>query len=191
MVCYNGTDMNSIEKTIKDFIGGIENVEVREKVVMQLRCNAHLVTGALLERDGKFCLMQELQKRAYMQWNEPLGHWDMGEGFQDCARREVKEETGYDVELTGLLPLKNVYDKGVFRVTYVGKVIGGSPNERDMDETNAVEWFTPEEIKEKLDRGEVRGYAVYQDVLEFLEGNILPLSTIIDISSSDKPEGVL
>ena len=37
-------------------------------------------------------------------WGVPKGHLKPGESLEDCARREIREETGIDVGLTERLP---------------------------------------------------------------------------------------
>lgn len=180
--------MTDVDKLLWDFVATIDDEDLRQKATSRLKRNSHVVTGAILtDADGKICLIQELKKIAYMKWNTPMGHWDYGENMTDAAKREVKEETGYDIEITGLLPLENIYDNNVFRIVYLGKVIGGSPEERDKSEINAVEWFTLAEIKQKYDAGELRDGCCWQDVELYMENEnkILPLDTIRDVASGD------
>src|SRR3954454_20950344 len=61
--------------------------------------------GALLVRDGRLLLL----RRAIEPW---LGRWDIPGGFCEfdehpmaTAAREAREETGFDVEVTGFLGL--------------------------------------------------------------------------------------
>lgn len=57
-------------------------------------------TGALVERDGQLLLV-----RQDGQWFLPGGMLEPGETHAAGARREVREETGVDVEITELLAL--------------------------------------------------------------------------------------
>jgi ADP-ribose pyrophosphatase YjhB (NUDIX family) len=60
---------------------------------------------------------------------------DIGETLDQCVVREVKEETGLDIEITGLLGIYTdpqhviAYADGEvrqeFNITYYGRVIGG------------------------------------------------------------------
>ncbi|MFV0485227.1 MAG: NUDIX domain-containing protein [Candidatus Saccharimonadales bacterium] len=178
--------MTDINKLLQDFVATIEDDELRQRASVRLKRNSHVVTGAILVDDaGKICLIQELKKTAYMKWNTPMGHWDYGENMTDAAKREVKEETGYDIEITKLLPLENIYDNSVFRIVYIGKIIGGSPEERDESEINAVEWFTLSEIEHMRDNGELRDGCCWQDVELYMEGQTIPLDTIRDVESGD------
>ena len=61
---------------------------------------------------------------------------DIGETLDQCVVREVKEETGLDIEITGLLGIYSdpahviAYTDGEvrqeFNITYYGSVVGGT-----------------------------------------------------------------
>jgi ADP-ribose pyrophosphatase YjhB (NUDIX family) len=69
-------------------------------------------------------------------WSLPGGIMDIGETLGECVIREVKEETGLDIELTGLLGIYTdpahviAYADGEvrqeFNITYLGQVTGGT-----------------------------------------------------------------
>jgi len=53
--------------------------------------------GACVIKDEKILLVQEAHKEAYGLWSLPLGHVDDDEKESETAKRETKEETGYDI----------------------------------------------------------------------------------------------
>ena len=66
-----------------------------------------IIVGGVIEKDGKFLLVQEAQEKCRGKWNIPAGHLDPNEPIFDGAKREIFEETGCRVELTGVLEIAN------------------------------------------------------------------------------------
>lgn len=60
-------------------------------------------------------------------WSFPSGYVDLGESTASAAIREVKEETGYDVRLDGLVGVYSTPARPVVFVVYAGVVVGGAP----------------------------------------------------------------
>ncbi len=113
-----------------------------------------IVVGGVLERDGKYLLVQEAKEGCRGKWNLPAGRLDPGETIFEAAKREIKEESGLSVDLSGICQIGNRKRKDVSLVSiiFTTKVVGGditfNPNEI-LD----VKWFGYEEIlamKEQL-----------------------------------------
>src|SRR5512145_3325959 len=68
--------------------------------------NPKVVAGAILEQDGRVLLTRRSINPGRGLWTFPGGFVDFGETVTDAAVRETLEETGLEVDLTGLL---NVY----------------------------------------------------------------------------------
>lgn len=68
-------------------------------------------------------------------WSLPGGTMEIGETLEQCVVRETKEETGLDIEITGLLGIYTDPEHVIgyadgevrqeFNITYYGRVIGG------------------------------------------------------------------
>jgi 8-oxo-dGTP pyrophosphatase MutT (NUDIX family) len=87
-------------------------------------------------------------------WTLPGGMQDLGESITQTAVREVREETGLDVELTGLIGIYTdpghvmAYDDGQVRQEFVilfsGKVISGT--EAISEESTGLRWAEPADL---------------------------------------------
>lgn len=113
-----------------------------------------VVVGGVIEKDGKFLLVQEAQETCRGKWNIPAGHLDPNETIFDGAKREIKEETGCNVELTGILQIGNkvLKDNVVVSVIFQAKLLDNNIT-YDPNEILDVKWFTYEELinmKEEL-----------------------------------------
>lgn len=112
----------------------------------------HVVCGVVLQKDGKYLLVQEKHPKAYGKWNLPAGRVDKGDTFEQTAVREAKEETGFDVELNEhVLTLHSAANRPVFHA-FSASIVGGELNLPEYEILDA-QWFTHEEIigmKEEL-----------------------------------------
>jgi ADP-ribose pyrophosphatase YjhB (NUDIX family) len=89
-------------------------------------------------------------------WSIPGGGVQPGETIKDTAVREVKEETGIDCEVTGLIGIysdpKHVaaYDDGEvrqeFSICFTAQMLGGT--ERTSDESADVKFIHPRDLTE-------------------------------------------
>ena len=88
-------------------------------------------------------------------WSIPGGAMEFGESLSQTAIREAKEETGYDIEIVGLVGIftnpshrieytSNGEVRQEFSVVYKGRLIGG--DRRLNDEATAIEWVAPDDL---------------------------------------------
>jgi len=107
---------------------------------------------AIVQDDQGRVLM--IYKTDNNKWALPGGGHEPGEAISDTVVREVKEETGYDVEvetITGTYTNPNhrmAYDDGEvrqqFSIAFRARLVGGAP--RTSSESSEVEWLTAEQI---------------------------------------------
>ncbi|MEK2488887.1 NUDIX domain-containing protein [Kitasatospora purpeofusca] len=86
-------------------------------------------------------------------WALPGGRMDIGESIAGCGVRETREETGIDIEITGIVGTYTdprhvfAYDDGEvrqeFSICLLGRPLGGEL--RVSDESHEVAWFSPAE----------------------------------------------
>ena len=80
----------------------------------------------LATRDGKLVLVRRDIEPAIGKWSLPSGYVDRGEAVEAAAVREVKEETGLDIRLTGLVGLYSRTGSPVVLAAYAAVVVGGA-----------------------------------------------------------------
>jgi len=111
-----------------------------------------IVVGGVLVHDDKFLLVQEAQERCKGKWNIPAGRLDSNETIFEGAKREIFEETGCIVELTGIAEIRNKVSKDD---VWMGIIFSTEIIEENIkynkEEILDVKWFTYDEILNKKD----------------------------------------
>ena len=107
-----------------------------------------IIVGVVIEKDGRYLLVQEAQEKCRGKWNLPAGHLDPGETILEGAKREAKEETGCDIEPTSICQIGNrVSENDVFiSIIFTAKLLR-EEIAFDKSEIMDVKWFTYEEIQ--------------------------------------------
>jgi len=110
------------------------------------------VTAAVRDDRGRLLLIHKVDNDF---WALPGGAMDLGESVADAAVREVAEESGVKVEITGLVGIYTdpghvmAYDDGEvrqeFSVCFHARAIHGEPRQDDT-ETKAATWVEPAEV---------------------------------------------
>lgn len=106
-----------------------------------------MVAGCIVNKDGKFLLVQEKQQKVYGLWNLPAGHVDKGESLEAAAAREVLEETGYEVEVGKEKGLFHEHASTPVKHIFEAKIIGGELKIQE-DEILDVKWLSFEEVEQ-------------------------------------------
>jgi ADP-ribose pyrophosphatase YjhB (NUDIX family) len=92
------------------------------------------------------------RRRDFPVWCIPGGHLSPGESLLDTAVREAKEETGLDVELTGLVGIYSMpykWEDGSCEIILRGRRSGGNLT-KSTDETVDAGYFSLEELPSDL-----------------------------------------
>jgi 8-oxo-dGTP pyrophosphatase MutT (NUDIX family) len=140
----------------------------------------HVVAAAIIERDGKFLLVEE-ETADGMRLNQPAGHWERNETLLQAVVREALEETAHHVEPVALLGAYTTHnparDITYLRFAYVCQVTGFDPDyQLDTGIVRAV-WLTPDEIAASPIRH--RSPLVMRCVQDYLSGWRFPLDFVV------------
>jgi ADP-ribose pyrophosphatase YjhB (NUDIX family) len=142
-----------------------------------------VIVNVLVIRDGKILMVQEAQKHCYGLWNFPAGHLDQGENIFDAARREAKEETGFDVELTGLIGVQNISNANndkfshLIHIIFAADIVGGDIA-YDPEEILDVKFFDVEQVL-NMDQTQLRGMVERKEIIRrALSGVVFPLDVV-------------
>lgn len=75
--------------------------------------------GAVVFRDNSVLLVRRGQEPAYGEWSLPGGAVEVGETLGEALRREIREETGIDIEILGLSAvLERIFPDEAGRISY-------------------------------------------------------------------------
>jgi 8-oxo-dGTP pyrophosphatase MutT (NUDIX family) len=150
---------------------------------MEERWKPSATVAAVIERDGRFLLVEE-ETAAGLRLNNPAGHLDPGEAPADAAAREALEETAWQFRPTHLLGIylsrfrraSTGEDVTYVRFAFCGE-LGAFDPARKLD-TGIVRtlWMTPDEIRATADRH--RSPLVVRCVEDYLAGRRFPLDAI-------------
>lgn len=88
---------------------------------------AKLTASVLIIEAGRCLVLEELDDDGTRKFNLPGGHVESGETPFEAAVREAKEETGYDVQLDGLLVVQAITwkEKHTAKYIFLGRRLGG------------------------------------------------------------------
>ncbi len=146
-----------------------------------------VVSGCIIEKDKKFLLVQEAKDFCYGSWNFPQGRLlDDNLSIPDNAIKEAKEETGYDVEIEGLVGIYQYFKKrndnknNIIIFVFKAHIVGGDI-EFDKKEILDVKWFDLDEFQKLKQEGKYRWKMMENVAKDYLDGKLYKVGDLIKI----------
>ena len=103
--------------------------------------HTHLVSVAALGTNDEGEIL--LVKSPWRGWEYPGGLIEPGESFEAALKREVREESGVEIEVTGFVGIcKNVV-RDIVNIDFTARYVGGELTV--SEESTEVGWFALEE----------------------------------------------
>lgn len=139
----------------------------------------NVTVAAVLERDGKFLLVEE-ETEDGIRYNQPAGHLECGESLVAAAIRETMEETAYTFApqyLLGVYHWRNEAKEITYlRFAFGGEIAGHDPL-RPLDAgIVAARWLTLGEIRALAPRH--RSPLILRCIEDWLAGKRYPLDLL-------------
>jgi len=122
--------------------------------------------GAIVLEKGEVLLVRRDHAPALGQWSLPGGRVEWGETLQEAVAREVREETGIDIDVEGLAGIAERIvpdDAGAIEFHYVILDFWARPKSRDLvagDDASEARWVPV---------GELNDYQLTAGLFEFLQ----------------------
>lgn len=133
------------------------------------------VGAIIINKEGKALLAKRGPKAQNEKgkWSYPGGGLALGETFEDCIKREMKEEFAIEVQPIEQLETVNHFipeDKQHWvAVAFICKLIKGEPKIQESEKEEEIGWFTIEETG-KLALTSIAKYRLEQLRERYLKG---------------------
>ncbi|GGL07726.1 NUDIX hydrolase [Planomonospora parontospora] len=101
------------------------------------------VAGVVIDDQGRALL---IQRRDNGHWEAPGGILERNEDIESGLIREVREETGLQVELVALTGVYKNMPRGIVALVFRCRAVAGSLAE--TDESRAFRWVTADEVRD-------------------------------------------
>ena len=106
----------------------------------------HLVSVAAMVTNDRGEVL--LVNSPWRGWEYPGGLIEPGESFEAALKREVREESGVEIEITGFVGICKNVERNIVNIDFTARYMGGDLT--TSEESTEVGWFTPEKAMEMI-----------------------------------------
>ncbi|MEI8096792.1 MAG: NUDIX domain-containing protein, partial [Candidatus Moraniibacteriota bacterium] len=103
--------------------------------------------GVMIFKDGKVLLAKRKGSHGEEEYAFPGGHLEYMESFEECAKRETKEECGIDIENVELQFVENVTKYAPKHYVHIGMIAhweSGEPEVLEPEKSETWGWYSLE-----------------------------------------------
>jgi len=143
----------------------------------------HATVAAIIEQDNRFLIVEEVAsgKKVY---NQPAGHLDPHESFEQAVVRETWEETAWQFTpqyISGIYRWEqSEKDRCFLRVAFVGSCDDHDKDQPLDDGIIQALWLSRDELVERS--SQLRSPLVLRCIDDYLQGKKYPLELLTDIT---------
>jgi len=135
-----------------------------------------LTVATIIERDGRFLLVEEYADGEELVYNQPAGHLDEHETLAAAAIRETLEETAWEVQVNAIVGVYYwTHPQGhtFVRTCFAGTALYYHPNQPLDDGIERTVWLTRDEVAAL--GPQLRSPMVLRCIDDYLAGKRYPL----------------
>lgn len=115
--------------------------------------NPRVGVGVMILRDGKMLLGKRKGPLGKGEYAFPGGHLEYMESFEDCAKRETKEECGMDIKNVQFQLLSNVMKYAPKHYVHIGLIAdwkSGEPEVLEPEKCESWNWYEIEKLPKPI-----------------------------------------
>jgi 8-oxo-dGTP diphosphatase len=109
--------------------------------------------GVMIVKDGKMLLGKRKGKHVPGVYAWPGGRMELDESFEECAKREVMEETGMEIEnikFVSVFNIRSFKPDNYVNLTFVADWKSGDPVLKEPDKCEGWGWYDNDNLPEPL-----------------------------------------
>lgn len=112
--------------------------------------------GVIILKENKVLLQKRKGSHGNGEWSFPGGHLEFFETFEECAKRETKEETDLEIKLTKEYPVAVTNDffrkenKHYITLYMEAEYVSGEPKILEPQKCDALDWFDWDNLPKPL-----------------------------------------
>jgi len=109
--------------------------------------------GVMVRKDGKFLMVKRKGSHADGEYASPGGTLEYMESLADCAKREIMEECGIEIDnvrFQYIADMKKFKPKHYVEVGFVADWKSGEPKVMEPHKAEKIEWFDFDHLPENI-----------------------------------------